>query len=104
MLLSLVAEQAFTDFSLPERQSDTHYVRLSLDRFAPSGWYTTVYASQRILNDSQLPSETVREAGLKARRTYGKLSIVPSLTWTDRERGGAETTDRRVEIKVTRRF
>ena len=104
LLLSLVAEQAFTDFRLPERQSDTQYVRLSLDRFAPSGWYTTVYASQRTLNDSQLPSETLREAGLKARRSYGKLTFVPSLTWSDRERGGAESTDRRLNVIVTRRF
>lgn len=104
LLLSLVAEQSFTDFKLPERQSDTQYVRLSLDRFAPSGWYSTVYASQRILNDSEIPSETLREAGLKARRTYGKLSIVPSLTWTDHERGGAESTERRLNVIVTRRF
>ena len=104
LLLSLVAEQAFTDFSLPERQSDTHFVRLSLDRFAPSGWYTTVYASSRTLHDSQQPDEILREAGVKARRTYGKLVIVPSLTWSDHERGEAETTDRRVELKVTRRF
>jgi len=104
LLLSLVAEQAFTDFRLPERQSDTRFVRLSLDRFAPSGWYTTVYASQRTLDDSQLPTETLREAGVKARRTYGKLDIVPSLTWSDHERGEADTTDRRVEIKLTRRF
>lgn len=104
LLLSLSAEQSFTDYSLPERESDTRYVRLSLDRFTPGGWYTGMFVSQRIFNDSQLPSETVHEAGLKARRTYGKLDIVPSLTWADRERDGVETSDRRIEVRAIRRF
>lgn len=104
LLLSLNTEQSYTDYRLPERESSTHSARLSFDRFAPSGWYTTVYASTRTLHDSQQPDETLREAGLKARRSIGKLSIVPSLTWSDRERGGVATTDRRVEVKVTRRF
>jgi hypothetical protein len=104
LLLSLNTEQSFTDYRLPERESSSHSARLSFDRFAPSGWYMTVYASTRTLHDSQQPDETLREAGLKARRSYGKLSIVPSLIWTDRERGGVESTDRRVEVKMTRRF
>ena len=104
MLLSLSTEQSFTEFRLPERESNTHFARLSFDRFAPSGWYTTAYASTRTLDDSQLPTETVREAGLRARRTYGKLDFVPSLTWTDRARGGVETTNRRLDIRATRRF
>jgi hypothetical protein len=104
LLLSLNTEQSFTDYRLPERESSTHSARLSFDRFAPSGWYTTVYASTRTLHDSEQPDEILREAGLKARRSYAKLNIVPSLTWSDRERGGVETTDRRVEVKLTRRF
>ena len=104
MLLSLSTEQSFTDYRLSERESSTHFARLSFDRFAPSGWYTSLFASQRTLDDSQLPSETLREAGLKARRTYGKLNIVPSFTWTDRERGEVETTDRRLNVTATRRF
>jgi len=104
LLLSLSSEQSFTDFRFPQRESVSRLVRLSLDRFTPGGWYASVFFSQRTLDDSLLPDESLREAGLRARRSYGKLDIVPSLSWIDRERGGVATSDKRIEITAIRRF
>jgi hypothetical protein len=104
LLLSLSSEQSFTDFRFPQRESVSRLVRLSLDRFTPGGWYASAFYSQRTLDDSLLPDESLREAGLKARRSYGKLDIVPSLSWIDRERGGVATSDKRIEITAIRRF
>jgi len=103
VLLSLTAEQSHTDYTLPERQTDSNLVRLSLDA-TTGGWYSSLFASRRTLDDSQLPREIVREAGLRTRRRYGKLDVSASLVSTRHERGEVETSDWRVLATAQRRF
>lgn len=103
VLLSLTAEQSHTDFTLPVRQSDSNLVRLSLDS-TTAGWYSSLFASRRTLDDSQLPREILREAGVRARRRYGKLDVAASLVSTDHKRGEVETSDWRVLVTARRRF
>ncbi len=67
-------------------------------------FFITMFVGLRTFQDSQLPTETVREAGVRARWTYGKLEVTPTFTWSDRERGSTETTDLRFDLTVTRRF
>ena len=75
-----------------------------MDWLTPGGWSTTTLVGRRVYKDSLLPTETVNEASFRARLTYGKLEIVWVLALNDRTRGTFETTDRRLDLKVTRRF
>lgn len=104
LVLGLAAEQSFTDFALPVRASETRSVRATLDWFAPRGWYITVFAGTRTFEDSELPTETVHEAGARGRRIYGKLEVAPAITWSDRRRGEVEITDTRFDLRAIRRF
>lgn len=62
------------------------------------------FAGARVSEDSQVPTETIHEAGLRARRTIGLLDILPSLSWSERERNPVQNTDRRIELRLIRRF
>ena len=57
-----------------------------------------------MFKDSELPTETVNEASLKARLNYGKLNVVSGITATNRTRGGFELTSWLLNILATRRF
>ncbi len=104
LTLGIDAQESFTEYTLPVRESKTRSVRFTLDGVSPSGWYTNAFAGVRVAEDSQVPAETIREAGLRARRTIGLLDILPSLTWSERERHPVQNTDRRIELRVIRRF
>lgn len=104
LALSFNADWTLTDFTLPVRQTDARSMRLTLDWYAPGGWTTTALVSQRVFKDSELPTETVNEASLKARLNYGKLNVVSGITATNRTRGGFELTSWLLNILTTRRF
>jgi len=105
LVLAVDAQESITDYTLPEqRENRFRSIRFTLDRTVHGGWYTTVFAGERVTEDTLLETETVREAGIKARRSYGKLDVIPSLTWSDRKRGPVEFTDTRVEVRLVRRF
>ncbi len=104
LMMALNADQSITDFTLPVRHNATQSVRLTLDWFAPDGWGTTTYIAARRFEDSEAPTETQLEAGVKARRHFGELDIVPSFTAYNLKRGSSESTDMRVELTITRRF
>lgn len=104
VVLALNAEESFTDYSLPERQSDTRSRGLTLDWLAPGGWSTTTFVGRRVYKDSVLPTETIDEASFRARLNYGKLEIVSIIALNDRTRGTFQTLDRRFDLRLTRRF
>ncbi len=104
LFLALNAEQSATDYTLPVRHSDTQSVRVTLDWFAPGGWWITGLAGRRVFKDSELPTEAINEATLKARLSYGKLDFSTALTLADRTRGTFESTDWRLESRIIRRF
>lgn len=104
LTLGLDAEESDTVYTLPIRESKTRFVRFTADRYASNGWQLNAFAGWRTLEDSDFPSETIHEAGLKARRTYGKLDVVSTLTTSDRKRGSVESTDDRFEVRLIRRF
>lgn len=103
-VLAFNAEASSTNFTLPVRQSDMHSLRLTLDWLAPGGWSMTALVGRRVYKDSLLPTETVNEKSVRARLTYGKLEIVSVLALNDRTRGTFQTTDRRLDLKMIRRF
>ena len=104
LVLALDAEKSATDFTLPVRHSDTRSLRLTLDWLAPGGWSTTALIGRRVYNDSLLPTETINEASFRARLTYGKLEILSILALNERTRGAFQSTDKRLDVKIIRRF
>ena len=104
LVLAFNAEESSTNFTLPVRRSDTRSLRLTLDWLAPGGWSTTTLVGRRVYKDSLLPMETVNEASFRARLTYGKVEFVSILALNDRTRGTFQTTDRRLDLKIVRRF
>ncbi len=104
LLLSLSGQESFTEFARPRRRTEALSTRGTLDWSPLTGLFVTGFVGLRLFDDSEVPSETVREAGLRARWTFGKLEVAPTFTWSDRERGATETTDLRVDVRVIRRF
>ncbi len=104
LLLSLSSQESFTEFTRPRRRSESLSTRGTLDWSPLTGLFVTGFLGLRVFDDSDVPSETIREAGLRARWTFARLEVAPAFTWSDRERGAAETTNLRFDVRVVRRF
>ena len=104
LVLSLTAQETFANYTIPERRSTSLSTRADLTWSPLAGLFVNAFASLRASEDSGLPSETVRETGIRIRWTRGKLDVAPTFTWVDRERGTTQSTDMRFDLKVTRRF
>ncbi len=104
LTLNLTGQEIFTDFTLPQRQSQSYSARGDLVWTPPWGLYVNGFAEYLAFNDSQLPSETTWRVGLRARWTFRKLEVSPDIVWTDRKRGPVEDTDLRFSVRVIRRF
>lgn len=104
LLLGLSAQESFTEFTLPRRRTDTYSARGTVDWSPLARLSVTGFLGLRAFDDSEVPSETIREAGVKGRWILGKLEVAPTFTWSDRERGPTETTNLRFDLRVIRRF
>lgn len=104
LVVSLAAQETFTDFTIPERRSTNLSTRGDLTWAPLAGLFVNGFASLIASEDSGLPSETIRETGVRIRWTRGKLDVAPTFTWVDRDRGTTRTTDMRIDFRITRRF
>ncbi len=104
LMLNLTAQETFTNFTLPRRQGTTFSTRGDATWTPLSGLFISGFASLLTFDESDLPSETIREVGVRIRWTFGKLDVTPTFTRTSRERGAVENTDLRFELKIIRRF
>jgi hypothetical protein len=104
LVLTLSAQESFTSFTDPVRQSTRFSTRGDLSWSPLPGLFVNGYVSFLALEESQLPSETIREAGAKASWFYGLVEVTPSVTWRVRERGSTETNDLRLDLRMIRRF
>jgi hypothetical protein len=104
LTLSLSGQETFTDFTLPHRRSTSYSARAELVWTGWRGLFVNGFAEYRVSEDSQLPSESVRQVGLRARWTRGKLEVAPDVSWNERARGDVESTDLRFNVRVIRRF
>ncbi|MDO8478688.1 MAG: hypothetical protein Q7W02_21325 [Candidatus Rokubacteria bacterium] len=104
LVLSLTAQETFANYTIPVRRSTSLSTRGDLTWSPLAGLFVNAFASLRTSEDSGLPSETIRETGIRIRWTRGKMDVAPTFTWVDRERGTTQSTDMRFELKVTRRF
>jgi hypothetical protein len=62
----------------------------------------SLFASMLDLQDSEVPSQTTLQAGLRIRYLIGRLEIDPSMTWYYTEWASTDTSDLRFEIRATR--
>lgn len=104
LVLSLTAQETFTDFTLPRRRSTIFSTRGDATWTPLPGLFLSAFASLLTFDESDLPFEIIREVGTRIRWTFGKLDVVPTFTRTIRERGTTENTDLRFELRVIRRF
>lgn len=95
--------EMFTDYTVqPTRQNTDIDLEAALDRFLSSGDYLTVFARARQVTQSQFPTETDYEAGLRANFRYGKIFIWPWFSWIERTYGPMKTNDPHIMLKIGR--
>ena len=103
--LSFTATQSLTDFSLPiDRRRENYTARLAVDGFFLDAWSINAFTGMRLLIDSEIANEDVREAGIRIRRQFAKLTVSGSTGWSRFERGDVTTTDLRFQALLSRRF
>lgn len=105
LTLSATTDESFTNFDLPmAREQKKYSARLALDGFVRRGWQVRAYTGLRMLRDSDIPNETVRDAGITVLGRMGKLTLQGTGNWNEYDRGRVTTRDWRLEIRVARRF
>lgn len=104
IMVGIDADESWTDFTLPVRQSQSRGLRVSADRYVWNGGFTSLFAGIRTMQDSEVPTEDYRELGVRAQWVLGKLQFAPTFLWTDRSWGKVKTNDLRVELRIIRRF
>lgn len=104
LTLNLNADQSLFDFSVPNRQSRTFNNRATLTYTPGPNLFVDAYAGIRWLLDSDVPTERVTEAGVRARWFFRKIEIIPSLQFFDRNRGDTDSKEYRAMLRIVRRF
>ena len=102
--LALRADRTSTEFRLPSHLTESLSTQLTLDWHLPVGLSTTGLVGRRVYQDSLQPTETINEARLGSRLSYGKLNIAASLVASERTRGGFKTRNLGLDLNMTRRF
>lgn len=105
---SFTAGQTATDFSLPTHRTSQSAAALTLDWYGPGGgwsnWWTTAVVGRRVYKDSLQPTETINEANLTARLTYGLLDLSAVLLASERSYGAQKTNNWSILLTAIRRF
>jgi len=104
LLVAFNAEQTNTDYTLPARWSKTRSVQLNVTWLAPGAWWTTALFARRTDDESASPAETINEAKLTARKTYGQTQIGATLAYNDRQRDNSRGEFWHFDLNLTRRF
>ena len=105
MNLSAASAESFYHFNLPvARERQNYSARLALNGYVKRGWQLQGYAGIRILQDSEIPDESVRDAGITILGRIGKLSAEGVGSWSEYDRGPVKSHDWRIEIRIARRF
>ncbi|MFQ5524481.1 MAG: hypothetical protein ACE5F5_13070, partial [Acidimicrobiia bacterium] len=104
VVLHLNAQESFTDFTLPQRVSERYSGRADLTWTPLPSLFVNGFTRFHVFEDTELPTETLREVGLRVHWRFGKLEVTPTFTWTVRERGTVETADFHGDLRVIRRF
>ncbi len=104
LTLTVTAGEAWFDYSLPQRRTQTLNGRATLSYVLGASLIADAFAGISRLKDSMVPTERTIEAGLRVRWTFRKLEVDPTFEFFDRRRGDTDTKDYRVMLHVIRRF
>ena len=102
-ILSFTANQYRTQFRLPEHVTTGSTYRVDL-QWNRGGWISNGYAARRTYSDTQQPSETVDEAGIRLRRAWTKLDLSLGIGVQRRVRGDVSSENGFFHFGVVRRF
>jgi hypothetical protein len=103
-MLTLTGDQSFFFFSRPERETRTFGGRATLSYTLDSALFADAFAGIRALRDTTVPSERIIETGLRLRWMYRKVEILPSIEFTDRQRGDTDSKNFHITLRMIRRF
>lgn len=104
LILNLNAQQAFFSYSRPRRETQTFTERITLTYALGGNLFADASAGASLLRQSFVPSERTIDAGLRVRWLYRSIEVLPSLEFSDRQRGDADTKQFRLTLRLTRRF
>ena len=102
LILRFSGNEMYTNYTSPRRQTSSRDFELALDRFLGDGDYFTAYGRIRTLTDSEFPTQTYIEAGLRTHWRWGKIHFEPSFSWTDTKYGPLQTTDPYLILRIGR--
>jgi len=101
--LNLDGNEMYTDYTVqPTRHNSDLDFEAALDRFLSSGNYFTVFARARQAAETDYPTETDYEAGLRGNFRYGKIFIWPWFSWINRTYGPTKTNDPHIMLRIGR--
>ena len=103
--INLTSRQSATDCSAPEdRRTELVEARATLRYIIGAGLNTELLAAWRLIHDTIVPDEEVREASAQLSWRLGKLDINPSLHYINRTRDGSDLQDYRALVRAIRQF
>jgi len=103
-MVVLYSDWTRDDFTLPERHTDRRSTRLTVDHYGPGRWSTNAQLGYRATSDSDGPTESIEDATLGSRLTYGKFSLSSDLSYTKRKRDGSQLDTWRFDLSLGRRL
>jgi len=104
LTLGFNAEESLYNSSDPKRETLSLSGRATVTYLWNSSLFIDAFGGYRRLNDSQVPTDQVTEAGVRARWYYRKVEISPTFQFTNRQRGDTESREFRLMLQMIRRF
>ncbi|MBW2313010.1 MAG: hypothetical protein JRH10_02380 [Deltaproteobacteria bacterium] len=102
--LAANAQMSRKTFNDRDRDVDSITAGASATWRARRYWDLRVFSNYRRIEDSESLDQEDVEVGLRSRIRFGRLEITPSLSVTQRERGGSESLDVRGVLRMRRGF
>lgn len=104
LTLTLSADEAWFDYSQPQRQTQTINGRATASYVLNAALSADAFTGMRYFKDSLAPTERSLEAGLRVRWTFRKIEVDPTLEFFRLHRGDTTTNDFRAMLHIIRRF
>jgi len=100
---NLALNESRTNYQLPVHSTTNDAIRFDA-QWSWGPWQTSAYASWRRFVDTQQPTETIAEAGLRLRRTWTKLDVNFVAAIQQRTKGEIVSPNGIIHLAVVRRF
>ncbi len=104
LTLTVTASEAWFDYSLPRRRTQTLDGRATLSYVFGASLIADAFAELRYFKDTLAPTERTIESGVRVRWMFRKIEVDPTLELFDIHRGDTTTRDFRAMLHIIRRF